>query len=371
VFRPDDRAPAVGAWSGLGGVATAIGPVVGGVLIGLAPWGWRLAFLINLPLAVLIVVVSARAIPETKDEDASGRLDLAGIVLAAAGLGGVVWGLTEGPADRWSAAPVLAVLAGIVLLGAFVAVEHRASAPLMPLSLFASRQFAAANAVTLVVYAALAGALFLIPVQLQIVSGFSPLAAGSALLPITVVMLLLSARMGRLAQRIGPRLPMTVGPIVAGCGLALLSRVAAGSGYVASVLPAVLVFAVGLSTTVAPLTATVLAAAPAHQVGVASAVNNDIARTAGLLAVAVIPGLAGITPAAYQDPALLSVGFHHAVLISAGLCVAGGLVSALTIQNRLSGPPASHRAGTQVHSAVPCSHVPHCTGAGARPAPSS
>jgi MFS family permease len=206
----------------------------------------------------------------------------------------------------------------------------------MPLSLFRSRDFSGSNLVTFVVYAALSGALFLIPVQLQLVSGFSPVAAGSALLPITFVMLLLSARAGRLAQRIGPRWPMTVGPIVAGAGLALLVRIGRHASYATDVLPALLVFALGLAATVAPLTATVLAAAPAHQVGVASAVNNDIARAAGLLAVAVMPGLAGITPKAYASPAALSTGFHHAVLISACLCAFGGLLSAALIGKELA-----------------------------------
>jgi hypothetical protein len=154
---------------------------------------------------------------------------------------------------------------------------------------------------------------------------------------------------------------MTVGPLVAGVGLAMLVRIGRSSGYLTAVLPAVLVFALGLSLTVAPLTATVLAAVPAGQVGVASAVNNDIARTAGLFAVAVIPGLAGITPAAYHDPAALSAGFHHAVLISAALCAAGGGLAALTIRDDVLGRAVSHDAGAQVHSAVPCSHVPHCT----------
>jgi MFS family permease len=159
------------------------------------------------------------------------------------------------------------------------------------------------------------------------------------LLPVTVVMLVLSARAGRLAQRIGPRLPMTVGPIVAGCGLAMLTRVGTDSSYVTSVLPAVIVFSLGLSATVAPLTATVLAAAPERQVGVASAVNNDVARTAGLLAVAVLPGLAGITQASYNDPAQLSAGFHHAVLIAGGLLVLGGILSWLFIRNDVLARP--------------------------------
>ncbi len=334
VFRKDERAAAVGAWSGLGGVATAIGPVLGGVLVGVAPWGWRLVFLLNLPLAAVVIALSNRYIPETRDEDATGRLDVPGVALAASGLALVVYALTEGPHRDWPPALVGCLAAGLLVLVAFVVVEARGHNPVMPLSLFADREFAAANVVTFVVYAALSGALFLIPVQLQVASGFSPVAAGSALLPITAVMLLLSARMGRLAQQIGPRLPMTVGPIVAGTGLALLARVGPNASYLTDLLPALLVFALGLSATVAPLTATVLAAAPARQVGVASAINNDIARVAGLLAVAVLPGLAGITPDTYLHPSELSSGFQRAVLIAGGLCAFGGVLSALLIRNR-------------------------------------
>ena len=331
VFRRDDRAAAVGAWSGLGGVATAIGPVVGGLLVGVAPWGWRLVFLINLPLAAAVIYLSVRYIPETRDEQAEGRLDVPGAVLAAAGLALVVYGLTEGPRLGWTMVPAGCLAAGVVVLVAFVVVEARSRSPMMPLSLFRSRNFTAANIVTLTVYAALSGAFFLLPLQLQRVAGFSPVAAGSALLPVTAVMLVLSARMGRLAQRIGPRWPMTIGPLVAAVGLAMYVRIGADASYLADVLPQVLIFGLGLSITVAPLTATVLAAAPRHQVGVASAVNNDVARAAGLLAVAVLPALAGITDSTYNNPAEFSAGFHHAVLICAGLCALGGVLSALFI----------------------------------------
>ncbi len=354
VFRKQDRAAAVGAWSGLGGVATAIGPVLGGVLVGLAPWGWRLVFLINLPLAVVVIVVANRAVPESRDEQATGRLDVPGAVYAALGLGALIYALTEGPAQGWPVSLLISAGAGVLLLLGFLLNEHRRPDPMMPLSLFSSRQFSAANLVTFVVYAALSGSLFLLPVQLQLVSGFSPVAAGSSMLPVTVVMLLLSARMGRLAQRIGPRWPMTVGPVVAGSGLALLSRLNAESSYLSGVLPAVLIFALGLSATVAPLTATVLAAAPERQVGVASAVNNDVARTAGLLAVAVLPALAGITPAAYADPAALSHGFQHAVLIAAVLCAAGGVLSFLTIRNDVLEQAEDPSA---VASAANCTHT--------------
>jgi EmrB/QacA subfamily drug resistance transporter len=346
VFRREDRAAAVGAWSGLGGIASALGPVVGGVLVGVAPWGWRLVFLINLPLAAAVLVVASRHVPESRDDESSCRLDLVGAGVAAVSLALAIYALTEGPAQGWSAAIVGCLVIGVAGLIAFVIYEGRVANAMMPLTLFRSRQFSGANVVTLVVYAALAGMLFLLPVQLQRVSGFSPVAAGSALLPVTAVMLLLSARMGRLAQRIGPRRPMTVGPLVAAAGMALFVRLGPSSGYLGGVLPAALVFALGLSATVAPLTATVLAAAPPRQVGVASALNNDVARTAGLLAVAVLPGLAGITQAAYADPRALSSGFHTAVLIGAGLCAAGGILSWLLISDdvldRSSPLPGTH-----------------------------
>ena len=348
VFRPDDRAAAVGAWSGLGGVATAIGPVVGGALIGVASWGWRLVFLLNLPLAATVVLLTVRFVPETRDEEAGGRLDMPGAVLAAAGLALVVYGLTIGPAHGWTAGPIASLATGVVVLAAFLAVEARQSAPMMPLSLFASRDFSAANLVTFVVYAALSGAFFLLPVQLQLVGGLSPVVAGSALLPVTAVMLVLSARMGRLAQRIGPRWPMTIGPLIAAAGLASYVRIGRDASYLTDVLPEVLVFGLGLAITVAPLTATVLAAAPPHQVGVASAVNNDVARAAGLLAVAVLPALAGITPHAYEHPNELSHGFHVAVLICAGLCAAGGVLSALLVR----GAPAAVEAARRVDATV-------------------
>jgi MFS family permease len=204
---------------------------------------------------------------------------------------------------------------------------------MLPLGVFKSRQFSAANGVTFVVYGALGGALFLVPVVLQDVCGYSPLEAGVALLPVTVIMLVLSARSAALAARIGPRLQMTVGPLVIAAGMALFARVNSSGDYVTQVLPAVLVFGFGLAINVAPLTATALSAAPAEHSGIASAVNNDVARVASLIAVAVLPGLAGITGDAYLHPAVLLHGFHTAVLISAVAAAAGGVLAALTITN--------------------------------------
>jgi EmrB/QacA subfamily drug resistance transporter len=329
-FSRDDRSKAIGAWSGLGGVASAVGPFLGGWLI--AAVSWRLVFFINLPLAVAVVAIAARHVPETADPEA-GRVDGTGAVAITATLVGLTYGLIEGPTRGWTSPTVVSSLvAGAVLLVAFLAVERRRRSPLVPLSIFRSQQFSATNAVTFIVYAALGGVLFLLPIVLQTVSGYSPLVAGTSLLPITAIMLALSARSGALAARIGPRLQLTVGPLVIAAGLALLVRVGHG-GYVTHVLPAMLVFGFGLAINVAPLTATVLAAAPAEHAGVASAVNNDVARSGGLIAVAVLPAAAGITSEAFAHATSLGHGFHNAVLIAAAACVIAGVVAALTIHN--------------------------------------
>ena len=350
-FVPDDRPRAIGAWSGLGGVAVAVGPFVGGWLIAAATW--RLVFFINLPLTVAVVLIAARHVPESRAPGGHGRLDLAGAATVKAGLSVMKFGLIEGPALGWSSPAVVAsLLVGVALLAGFVAVEARAADPLLPLGIFSSVQFSAANVVTFVVYAALGGVLFLLPVVLQEVAGYSPLAAGTALLPVTVLMLALSARSGALAARIGPRLQMSVGPVVIAAGLALLARVGTGGGYVTEVLPAVVVFGLGLAINVAPLTSTALGAAPVEHAGMASAVNNDVARAAGLIAVAVLPALAGITGDSYLHPAELAAGFRTAVLIAAGLCLVGGLLAALTIRNPATCPAAARQLGEELHCAL-------------------
>jgi EmrB/QacA subfamily drug resistance transporter len=331
-FRREDRGPAIGAWSGLGGVTAAIGPFLGGWLVQAA--SWRLIFFINLPLAAVVVWVSLRHVPETRDPGATGRLDWAGSALAAAGLAGIVYALTDGPARGWTSPVILATgLGGVAALAAFVAWERRTSAPMLPLDIFASRQFTAANLVTFVVYGALGGSLFLMPIQLQRVLGYSPLASGVALIPITVILLLLSARAGHLAARIGPRLPMTLGPLGVAAGFALFTRIGPGASYLVDILPASIVYGLGLTLTVAPLTSTVLAAAPPEHAGIASAVNNDVARTAGLLAVAVLPVVAGISGAGALEPDRFAAGFRTAMTIAAVLCAAGGVLSWLAIRN--------------------------------------
>jgi EmrB/QacA subfamily drug resistance transporter len=332
-FAEQDRARAIGAWSGLGGLATAAGPLLGGALISLASWRW--VFYLNLPVSGLVVWIAARHMPESRDPNAAGSIDATGAVLALLWLSSLTYALIEGPVSGWGSARIVALL--LVSLICFVALllrERSALHPMLPLGVFREHQFSAANAVTFAVYGALGGALFLLPTVLQVAGHYSPTASGTALLPVTLIMLVLSARSGRLAARIGPRLQMSVGPVVVGAGLALLIRAAdAGSGYLSAVLPGAVVFGFGLAITVAPLTSTALSSVPAEHAGIASAVNNDVARIAGLLAVALLPPLAGITGNGYRQPAVVSHGFRVCLVISAATCVAAGVLAALTIRN--------------------------------------
>lgn len=321
-FRPADRPKAIGLWSGLTGVAAAVGPFLAGWIVGVASWRW--VFFLNVPLTAVVVVFGSRVLPESKDPEAAGRIDLVGAGLATLGLAGTTAGLIR---QSW----VLG-LGGLALLAVFLLAEMRVRRPMLPLRIFRSSQFSAANATTLVVYGALGMVLFLLSIVLQSGLGYTPLEAGAAAFPITVIMLVGSAQAGALAQRIGPRIPMTVGPLGMAGGLLLLQRVEEGVSYWTTVFPAVLVFALGLVLTVAPLTATVLAAAPPTLTGVASGVNNAVARTAGLLAVAALPLLAGFDPAADVPPDTLVSALHTAGVAGAVLCAAGGLLSAAFIR---------------------------------------
>ncbi|MGB9377168.1 MAG: MFS transporter [Mycobacteriales bacterium] len=355
-FAPGDRSKAIGAWSGLGGVAVAIGPFIGGYLI--HSLSWRLIFFINLPLAVTVLAVTLRYVPETRDPGASRRIDVPGAVLAAMGLAGVTYGLTYGPDVGWTSTWVALTLGvGILLLLAFVAVELRIRAPLLPMSMFRSAQFSATNLVTFTVYGALGAMLFLLPLHLQQVAGFSPIAAGTALLPVTILMLLFSSRSGDLAARIGPRLQMSTGPLVVAVGMALLFRIGQSGNYLTEVLPPVLVIGAGLAITVAPLTSTALSSAPMEHAGIASAVNNDVARVAGLFAVAVLPPLAGLTAGSYLDPNAFARGFRIAILIAAATCALGGLLAVALIRN----PTLPTLQAGQVDHAEPHEHaMRHC-----------
>ncbi|WP_035845182.1 MFS transporter [Kitasatospora azatica] len=330
-FHPDDRSAAVGAWSGLGGVATAVGPFLGGWLVS-GP-GWRWIFVINLPVAVVVAALTLRHVPESRDERATGRFDVPGAVLAALALGGVTYALTAA-AEGVSAAVWVSAAAGVLLGVAFVVAERRSPRPMLPLELFRSRLFTAINLVTLGVYGALSGVFFFLQVQLQTVSGFEPLVAGVAFAPVTVLMLLFSARSGRLATRIGPRLPLTLGPLVAAAGVLLMLRIGPAASYWTDVLPAAVVFGVGLTLLVAPLTATVLAAVDVRRAGIASGVNNAAARAAGLLAVAALPLLTGLSGEQYRVPSAVDSAFRTAVLICAGLLAGSGLLALATVPGR-------------------------------------
>ena len=324
-FRPADRARAIGAWSGLTGVSTALGPLLGGYLVDAV--SWRAIFVINVPLGAFVVLMALRHLPESRDPTVRGRLDLPGAVLVGLGLAGTTYALIQGPDSGASAAILVTGIAGLACLGGFLLHERRVPNPMLPLGIFSSRQFSAANGVTFVVYAALGGVFFMLVSFLQVSLGYSPIAAGAASLPVTVLMLLLSPRAGALAQRIGPRIPLTLGPLVIAAGMLLMTRIAPGDSYVASVLPAVVVFGLGLTLVVAPVTATVLAAADDRHSGVASGINNAVSRVAGLLAVAILPLIAGITGDRFFDPAKMTHGFHIAMAACAGVAVLGGAVA--------------------------------------------
>jgi EmrB/QacA subfamily drug resistance transporter len=319
VFAPEARSRAIGAWSGLSGVASAVGPFVGGWLVDAA--SWRFVFLINVPLAAIAFAVTVKYVPETR---APVRVppDLAGAVLASLGLALACWGLIE--------QQLVTTTLGVLVLGAFVAVEARRAHPMLPLTLFRNAQFTGANLTTLAVYAALGAATFFLVLELQLALGYSALEAGASLLPVTILMLLLSARAGALAQRIGPRLPMTIGPIVVGVGMLMFTRIEPGASYWSSVFPAAVVFGLGLAATVAPLTATVLAAADDSDLGVASGVNNAAARLAGLLAVAVFPTAVGLETT--LPPAELTDKVQLALAWSAVIAALGGIIAFLTVR---------------------------------------
>jgi EmrB/QacA subfamily drug resistance transporter len=329
-FVPGDRARAIGAWSGLGGVATAIGPLLGGYLVDAV--SWRMIFLINLPIGIFVALTAVRLVPETRDPEATGRIDFPGAILAAIGLAGTTYALIEAPGRGATPLVVLAGILGLVALAAFLVVERRSPSPMMPLKIFGSRQFSAANLVTFVVYTALGGVFFLLVSFLQISLGYSAVEAGAASLPVTAIMLLFSARSGALAQKIGPRIPLTLGPMIIAAGLLLMTRIGPGDSYVGYVLPAVLVFAAGLTLVVAPVTATVLAAVADRNAGIASGINNAVSRVGGLLAVAVLPLVAGLTGDRFYDPSAMTSGFHTAMIVCAALSALGGLFAWLTIR---------------------------------------
>lgn len=350
-YGPADRGRAIGAWSGLAGVATGLGPFVGGYLVDTVSWRW--AFLINVPLIAVAVVVTVRHVPESHDPAYDGmpaleRLDLPGAVTAALGLGLCVYPLIE--AGRLGGGTLVALLAaGLGLLTAFVVLESRRRHPMLPLSLFRSRAFTVANLITLVVYGALGGALFLVAIQLQTELGYSALEAGAAMIPITLLLLAFSARVGRLMRRTGARPLLTAGALLAAAGLLLMVRIAPGAGYPTGVLPGVLVFGLGMTLVVAPITSTALGAVDPLRSGVASGVNNAVARVAGLLAVALLPLAAGLNG---QRPGSFTAGVHRALLIAALLCAAGGVLAWFGLPPSRRQPQVAGLAGTPAADSV-------------------
>jgi EmrB/QacA subfamily drug resistance transporter len=323
----DDRGRAVGIWAGMSGVTTALGPFIGGWLVDSASWRW--VFFLNIPLAVAVAWIVARHIPESRNPAASGRPDVLGTAAIAVGLAGVVYALIETPSRGWTLTTMAAAVIGTAGLVAFPLIEQRVRSPFLPLKLFRSRQFTGANLTTLAVYIAVGGALFLLVLQLQQSLHYTALRGGLATLPMTLIMLIGSPWIGELAQRTGPRIPMTVGPLIAAVGVALMGRIVPGTTYLGAVLPALVVFGLGLAITVAPLTAAVLAAVPDSYAGTASGVNNAIARVAGLLAVAVLPVAAGISAGPGQP---LGPGFSLAMFMTAGVCLLGGITAWVTIR---------------------------------------
>jgi EmrB/QacA subfamily drug resistance transporter len=286
-FEGEARGKAIGTWTAWTGIATVIGPAGGGALIQVL--SWRAVFWVNLPLIALTAALTLHSVRESRDPDAFRGIDWLGIGLSAAGLGGPVFALIEQPTHGWGDPLVwVPLLAGIACFALFVVHEARARHPMLELSLFRIRNFWVANVTTLSAYAGLIGGLFFVGLFLQQVAGYSPLQAGLATTPVSLLLFFLSPRWGKLASGPGPRLPMTLGPVVGGVGLLLLLRVGAGADYLTEVLPAVLVFGLGLSATVAPLTATVLDSVAERHVGIASGVNNGVARVAGLLAIAIL-----------------------------------------------------------------------------------
>ncbi|MFC7485179.1 MFS transporter [Knoellia sp. CPCC 206453] len=328
VFRREDRAAAIGTWAGLSGIAAAIGPFVGGWLVDNG--GWRWIFGINVPLCIAVIALTLWATPESRDETpaeegAARGFDIPGGALTVLSLGALTYALTS--SATMSRGLLVAVVAvAIAAAVGFVFVESRSRTPLVHLSLFGDRVFSAANAMTFVVYGALGVVFFILVLQLQVSAGWSALSAGLTGLPATIALMFLSSRASQLSERIGPRFPMAVGPIICAVGVLLLLPAGRDATWW-TVLPGLVIFALGLALLVSPLTSTVLAAAPDRYAGVASGVNNAVARAGSLIAVAALPALVGLSGDDYLDPTAMTSGFRAAMVVCAALLTVGGVVS--------------------------------------------
>jgi EmrB/QacA subfamily drug resistance transporter len=373
----EERGKAIGTWSGWSGITTVLGPLLGGWLVDNLSWRW--VFFIKVPIVILTAWLIVNRVPESWGGDGSKRLDWAGATLATVGLGGIAYGLIEGPVSGWeSPFVVIGLTAGLIALALFPMVEARLRQPMVPLSLFRSRNFTGANLTTLGVYFALYGMTFFLVIYLQNVLGYSALASGLVLAPISLLMLILSPRFGRLAGRYGPRFFMTIGPLVCSAGLLLLARLQPDSGFWTALLPAISIFGIGLASTVAPLTGTVVSSVPDRRSGVAAAFNNAVSRVAALVAIASLGAVVTIAfqaaleeritnlsltpssaavlenmtqkPTGAVDAAQLppeaekavsesyTVAFHWAMVLNATMAFAGGLIATATIRD-----PSSHR----------------------------
>lgn len=357
-LRREDRGRGVGQWSGLTGIAAAVGPLIGGLLVDVS---WRWVFVLNIPIAIYVILTSWK-IPESIDKGAEGtKLDVGGAILTTLTLGGISYALIQGPTGGWSAIDLLAALIAVGAGIRLFVYEPGRDHPMVPLDLFANRWFAAANAITLLVYGGMGVVFFLLAIQLQVTSGWSALEAGAALIPVTLLMLVLSSRAGDLAQRIGPRWPLTFGPVLIAAGMVMYTRIGPDASYWTDVLPAVTVFGLGLSASVAPVTATAIGSVPDHRSGAASGTNNAIARTGQLIAVAAVPPLVGLTGEALSDPALLDAGFPGAMVAGAVFVLLGALTAAFMFRGETTeAMPGDDEAA---------SHHPQCAVDGPHPSP--
>jgi EmrB/QacA subfamily drug resistance transporter len=383
-FPGDERGGAIGSWTAWTGMAFVIGPLGGGALIEFASWRW--IFAINVPLVLATLWLVRAGVQESMDEESSRRIDYLGALLASLGLAGPVFALIEQPVYGWDDPLVFVpLIAGLALLAAFVWYEDRTDHPMLPLRLFRARNFAVGNAATLTIYGGLGAATFFVVIFLQQVAGYGAVVAGLALLPVTILMWLLSRRFGALSDRIGPRLLMGLGPIVAGIGLIWMGRLGAEVTYATDLLPGVLLFGLGLTATVAPLTNTVLGAVPQHNAGVASGINNQVARVASLLAIAAVgavvaarfeavlgPRAADVEPlsggsAAVEDASVAA--YRTGLGVAGGLVVGGGVISLIGIVNprpEQLGPPREELGAVRI--AQPCPECPDEAGDRARAA---
>lgn len=337
VFHPDDRGKAIGLWSGLSGVSTSIGPFIGGWLIDAA--SWRAAFFLNVVLAVPTLWISIRHVPDTRSPHA-GRLDIPGVVLATIGLAGISYAAIE----QLGTDAIISGVVGLVAMIAFVLFELRAEEPMLPMSLFRSRQFSGTNIATLAIYAGLSGAMFLVVIQLQVTLGYSALAAGAAMVPFSAIMLVGSTAAGQFGTKVGPHIPLTIGPLIAAAGFAMMGGIQPGDSYLRDVLPGVVVFGIGMTIVVAPLTTAVLGSVSDSLTGIASGINNAVSRLAGLLAVAALPGLAGIAASSTSLADDLAHGYSTAVRMAAGITALGGILAALLVR-RECGPVRTGHTG--------------------------